>query len=228
MCLEKNFFYTFLYSLWIFAFLRKITTWSIIACHVKSFGLSQWQSKAKATFFFFRTRSAVFSYVKWCPRFLSRFCKQWRYPGSRDLEYFTFPRRAPIRIQQPVEGCPADRSAAAESPVPLLSWLVETTYIQPSCYTMSAQSVQPVPTVRFPTTTSHQHRQSYYLQARGKCEPPAAEINGERVLQFSIIQNAEENLPAPYKEREREREWGGCVGEAWITWSVAQTTGSLW
>lgn len=29
-------------------------------------------------------------------------------------------------------------------------------------------------------------------------------------------------------QREREREWGGSVGEAWITRSVAQTTGSLW
>lgn len=177
-------------------------------------------------FFFFCTRSAVFSYLKWCPRFLSCFCKQWRYPSSRDVEYFAFPRHAPIRIQRPVEGCPADRSAAAESPVPLLSWLVETTRMQPSCSTMSAQSVQPVPAVQFPTTTSHQHRQSYYLQASGKSEPPADEIDGERVLRFSIVQNAEENLPAPYKERERE--WGGSVGEAWITWSVAQTTGSLW
>lgn len=59
----------------------------------------------------------------------------------------------------------------------------------------------------------------------GKPEPPASEINGEcECCSFESTKNTEENKPTPAKrEAVRER-----VGEAWIVWSVAQTTGSLW
>lgn len=99
---EKEFFKAFLYSSWIFCFLR-MSAWSKMACQSKSFCIFQGQR------FFFLTPRAVFHYLKWCPRLFSLFWRAEKIPWLKWCKVFYFPLDVP--------GSNADSDGGQQTPL---------------------------------------------------------------------------------------------------------------
>lgn len=161
------------------------------------------------------------------------FFELWRVPVFCDVKYFANPATPPgcITKMDGVQHLPCCRSAsaAAESLFHLRLLKRPSRSLHVTRCKSSQSCRAPSPPLQcypydlpangiFSCTTSWQ-------AMSGKPEPPASEINGEcECCSFESTKNTEENKPTPAKrEAVRER-----VGEAWIVWSVAQTTGSLW
>lgn len=83
--------------------------------------------------------------------------------------------------------------------------------MQPSLHTIHVQSVlaSPAPTTLSPElpAIAIYSRSTSWQALDGESQPPATEIHEENeCCSFESAKNAEENKPAPH--REREREWG--------------------
>lgn len=222
---RKKFFKHFYIPCGFFCFLRIISTWSKMACQIKSFRIFQWQ---RFLFFFFKTTRAVFHYL---PKIIFPVFASWEEFLVKDLKYFTLPSTCPEPAQsRMVSSNPSTVGAHlccgwVISPPSNLR-LLKRPACKPSRHKTRVQSVLPAPSTLSPQlpAISINSRTTSWQAVNDRSAPPATEINGENECRSFESAKMQRKISLPLqRERGRER-----VGEAWIVWSVAQTTGSLW
>lgn len=192
------------------------------------------KERSIGNFFPPHTRSSVLL-LEMMPKSFSPllFSELWRVPVFCDVKYFANPATSP-GCSTKMDGvqhlpCCRSASAAAESLFHLRLLKRPSRSLHVTRCKSSQSCRVPSPPLQcypydLPANGIFSCTTSWQAMSR-KPEPPASEINGEcECCSFQSTKNTEENKPTPAKrEAVRER-----VGEAWIVWSVAQTTGSLW
>lgn len=206
---ERSFFSKYFYiprGFFVFCFLRIISTWSKMAkSRAFAFSNGKYFSNTESSALLLKMVSKIF--------FPSVFAS-WEDILVK-VKVFYFPLYVP--------GCRAEsdgvqRASHSAVGAPLccgwvicpLSPFVKTACMQPSRRTMR---VLPAPYNATPATTSHQHRQSYYLLASHQ-QPRSTEKMNVAVLNQPKMQR-KVSLP-----RQREREWGK-------EWAKPESSGAL-